>query len=171
MTLVTVRDALSENVCVDLPDQLSDRAQDARETLLAIADLAGADWPVTARRAAITLMENRVEEAPVGARLLADIAECFNGSPMLSTTELLELLHGMEEAAWGDWYGRPLSGRKLASLLKPYQVAPRRERVVNTDKVVRGYWAEDFRDAWSRYTHSGGKRHEPSQPSRGGGER
>jgi hypothetical protein len=161
-------DGLSQNVYVDLPDQLSDRAQDAWEPLLAIADQAGGEWPVRARLAAISLMQNRGEEAPVGAKLLADIAECFNGDKMLPTTDLLDRLHRMEDAPWGDWYGRPLTGRKLASLLHPYRVAPRKESVVKTDKAkgqVRGYWAADFDDAWSRYTLCD-KASEPSKPSR-----
>jgi Protein of unknown function (DUF3631) len=33
------------------PDDLDDRAQDIWESLLAIADLAGGDWPTRARRA------------------------------------------------------------------------------------------------------------------------
>ena len=39
----------------DLPDELDDRAQDVWEPLLAIADLAGGDWPERARRAALEL--------------------------------------------------------------------------------------------------------------------
>jgi Protein of unknown function (DUF3631) len=35
----------------ELPDELDDRAQDIWEPLLAIADLAGGDWPTRARRA------------------------------------------------------------------------------------------------------------------------
>jgi integrase len=39
----------------DLPAELDDRAQDAAEPLLAIADLAGGDWPDRARRAIVEL--------------------------------------------------------------------------------------------------------------------
>jgi len=39
----------------ELPDELGDRAQDVWEPLLAIAELAGGDWPERARTAAVAL--------------------------------------------------------------------------------------------------------------------
>jgi hypothetical protein len=39
----------------ELPDELSDRQQDAWEILLAVAHVAGGDWPERARRAALVL--------------------------------------------------------------------------------------------------------------------
>ena len=42
-----------------LPDELDDRAQDCWEPLLAIADLAGGDWPDRARAAAILTLDWR----------------------------------------------------------------------------------------------------------------
>ena len=45
----------------------------------------------------------------------------------------------------GGWFGKPLTARKLASLLRPYGVEPRKER------DWRGYYLGDFLDAWSRY--------------------
>ncbi len=136
-----------EYVC-DLPDELSDRAQDAWESLLAIADLAGDDWPVMARKAAVKLMATRIEEPPIGTRLLGDLRECFNGHIRISTADLIDLLAGVEDAPWGDWYGKPITGRKLASLLRPYGVTPRKTG------GWRGYEAFDFEGAWSRYTSS-----------------
>src|SRR5262249_54081591 len=55
----------------DLPDQLDDRAQDIWEPLLAIADLAGGDWPARARTAALELStgEER-EDDSLNVRLL-----------------------------------------------------------------------------------------------------
>jgi hypothetical protein len=61
-------------VC-ELPYELTDRAQDAWEPLVAIADLAGDGWPAIARAAAIKLMATRIEVPPIGALLLADIRD------------------------------------------------------------------------------------------------
>jgi uncharacterized protein DUF3631 len=130
----------------ELPDELSDRAQDAWEPLLAIADQARGEWPARARAAAVALMASRDDLVPLGSRLLNDIRDIFADHPTvkMGTTELLELLYQIEEAGWSDWYGKPLTARKLASLLKPYGIEPHRER------AWRGYFLGDFLDAFSR---------------------
>ena len=146
-----------------LPDELNDRAQDAWEPLLAIAEQAGGEWPELARTAAVTLMRGRVEEAPIGARLLADIHGCLNGHTRIATSDLLEDLVALEDAPWGDWGGRPITGRRLAGLLRPYKIAPRNEG------GWRGYFASDFSDAWERYTLSPqSAQSAPSAPKDGG---
>ena len=134
-----------EEAAPDLPDELSDRAQDAWEPLLAIADAAGDEWSATAREAARDLMANRIEEAPIGAQLLGDIRGAFNGDSRLSTKELVSLLTDIEDSPWGDWGGKPITGRRLAGLLRPYGVTPRKEG------GWRGYFASDFKDPWARY--------------------
>lgn len=91
-------------------------------------------------------MASRVEEAPIGTRLLADIRECFNGTPRLSTADLIEHLAQIEDAPWSDWGGKPITGRRLSGILRPYSIKPRNEG------GFRGYFASDFADAWSRYT-------------------
>ena len=62
-----------------LPDELSDRAQDAAEPLLAIADVAGGDWPTRGRDTLVGLALDRdVSEGTIGVRLLADIRAIFD---------------------------------------------------------------------------------------------
>lgn len=139
---------LSGDIQVDLPDELSDRAQDAWEPLLAIADQAGDEWADQARAAAIALMKSRVEEAPIGAQLLSDIRVCFNGDSRLATGTLVGLLVDIEDSPWGDWGGKAITGRRLAGLLRPYGVKPRNEG------GWRGYFRSDFQEAWERYTPS-----------------
>jgi hypothetical protein len=131
----------------ELPDELSDRAQDAWEPLLAIADYAGGEWPARARKAAVSLMAEEDEALPLGARLLGDIRDVFTLHPSnkMGTTELLEHLYKIEESGWGDWFGKPITSRKLASLLKPYGIEPHKER------DWRGYYLGDFLDAFGRY--------------------
>ena len=64
----------------DLPKELDDRASDNWESLLAIADLSGGDWPLLARQAAVVLSTGREEGSSLGEELLADIREIFAGS-------------------------------------------------------------------------------------------
>ena len=109
-----------------LPSELDDRAQDAGEPLLAIADQAGGDWPDRARRALVELHGGReLDDESAGVRLLADIQTAFAERDRIATADLLAALHALDEAPWGDWYGKPLSARKLAEKLRPYGVHSR----------------------------------------------
>jgi hypothetical protein len=137
---------------VSVPEQLNDRAADTWEPLVGIAEAAGEHWAARARLAAVTLSGAEDYELSIGTRLLADIRDAFDeqGSDHLSTASLLDLLHDMEDAPWGDWYGKPLSARNLAKLLEPYRVRPLQRRIHGQPQ--RGYWRSEFEDAWARYT-------------------
>ena len=137
---------LLEDARPDLPAELDDRAQDAAEPLLAIADHAAGDWPDRARVALVELHDGReIENESAGVRLLSDIRSVFDDVDRLATEILLDRLHGLAEAPWGDWYGKPLSARTLAKMLRPYGVGP------HSDGSSRGYRREAFEGAWGRY--------------------
>jgi len=135
-----------------VPDGISDRAADGWEPLLSIADTAGGSWPVRSRNAALALSTDEDAPASVGVRLLVDIKDVFGTESFVPTKALLELLHGIEAAPWAEWYGSPLTARELAKLLTPYRISPIQRRPHTGAEPVRAYWAEDFRDAWHRYT-------------------
>lgn len=62
-----------------LPDELNDRAQDAWESLFAIADLVAGDWPRTARSASIIVSGGDAQtDDSLGVRLLEDIRRTFD---------------------------------------------------------------------------------------------
>lgn len=137
-----------------LPDELSDRAADVWEPLLAIADMAGAEWPNRALGAAKALSgSGEPDEETIGVQLLADCRKAFNDEDWLATHDLLKKLHGLEEAPWGDWFkGNPISARKLAVLLRPYGI--KSGQVREGDQRHRGYPRKPFEDAWTRYLPS-----------------
>ena len=57
-----------------------------------------------------------------------------------------------QEAPWGEWFGKALTARGLAKMLKPFDVA---SRTMRTDAGLRkGYLREAFQDAWGRYLPS-----------------
>jgi len=155
--------AVTDGTHVPVPDELNDRAADSWEPLLAIADAAGGEWPMRARLAAIALSGDEDLELSTGMRLLADIRDAFDELEMdhLSTTELLGWLHDLDEAPWGDWYGKPLTARGLARLLDPYRVRPVKRRLAGQQQ--RGYFRSEFTDAWLRYIPAGDP--VPSVPS------
>ena len=135
-----------------LPADLDDRAQDSWEPLLALADLAGGDWPTLARHAALTLQSDRAEaDDNAAVTLLTDLWVMFEGSgeTFLTTTKILDDLHLIESSPWSEWKaGKPMTARGLAKLLDPLRIHPDRTR------TVRGYLRRSFADSWSRFLPS-----------------
>jgi hypothetical protein len=133
---------------------LEDRAADTWEPLVAIADLAGGDWPARARDAAATMTAaeaQQEEDTAASVRLLADLREVFGAADALYTSTILEALHKLEDAPWPDWYGHPLSTRDLAKLLRPYDIRSKSVREHGTGPSLKGYARADLHDAWHRY--------------------
>jgi hypothetical protein len=130
----------------ELPAELDDRAQDAWEPLLAIADLAGGDWPSSARRAAIVLSAGRDLDEGIGHRLLADCRVVFGVADRILTADLISGLIAIPDSPWGDYYGKPITGRRVAAWLRPYGIKSRHREDGST------YSQSDFLDAWARYT-------------------
>ena len=61
------------NAQPDIPPTLNDRAADIWEPLLAIADLAGGDWPQLARQAALKLSAAYDDDITLIGSLLKDL--------------------------------------------------------------------------------------------------
>jgi hypothetical protein len=140
-----------------LPDELDDRAEDYWEPLLAIADLAGGDWPERARSAAVELSSGTErEDDSLSLRLLTDLRTVFseNAVGRFKTSELIDRLGEIEESPWGDWYGKPISPQALSKLLRPYRIKTRSVYIHEDGKTARGYQREQFVEAWERYLPS-----------------
>jgi hypothetical protein len=148
-----------------LPDTLSDRQQDICEPLLAIADMAGGEWPEHARAALVTLCSQSNDDESLGVKLLSDIREVFDSheSDKIATQDLLKALVDQEtDAPWASWWEADLKNgnirgpaQKLARLLKPYKIVARVIRLPD-DSTPRGYRREDFLEAWKRYLPADG---------------
>ncbi len=140
----------------DLPAE--DRAADVWESLVAIADAAGGDWPDRARNACklMTGAADNPEDGTAGERLLSDLRRIFGAAAFLYTATIIERLTAIEEAPWAEWRrtpaGRePIGARGLADLLKSWGIRSRNGRERGTGPVAKGYYADDMTDAWSRY--------------------
>jgi hypothetical protein len=143
----------------DLPDELDDRAWDYWEPLLAIADLAGGDWPMRARAAAVELSSGEArEEESLSIRLLSDVRQVFEatGADGLKTSVLISELAAIEESPWGDWYGKQFTPQALSKLLKPYHI--RTLSIWVEGAKARGYKREQFAEVWGRYLSCNGGR-------------
>jgi hypothetical protein len=135
-----------------MPEGVNDRTADTWEPLIAVADVAGGDWPQRARAAAVTLLEGEAgDDGSRGVRLLADIRSVFEtvATDRLASADLAAQLATIEEAPWGDIYGRPLDARGLARRLRPFGIRP--DSVRFEDGTLKGYQRAWFEDAWSRY--------------------
>lgn len=139
----------------EMPEGIEDRNADVWEALIAVADLAGGDWPDRARVSAVSLVtQSQDRTGSLGVMLLRDIRAIFTkaGADRLPTETILEELHQIDESPWGDIRGKALDARGLARRLGKYQPdAPKPKVYRDGMGTVRGYEASDFRDLWSRY--------------------
>jgi hypothetical protein len=136
-----------------LPEGIEDRDADVWEPLIAIADVAGGDWPETARRAAVYLTKEGAEETVTsGVELLQHIREAFEGDERIMTKTLLERLISRDESPWADIRGKALNDRGLGWRLKGFGIKSKDIRVGGS--VLKGFEVSDFEDAWRRYLPS-----------------
>ncbi len=147
-----------QNARPSLPDELSDRAQDSWEPLLAIAMVAGDEWLERAKNAALTLSRRSSEKVSTGNELLADIQQVFelnaNGGQYddkISSVSLIEALVKIPESPWATYnHGHPLSPRQLSSQLAIYDIHSKTVRIGPFD-TPKGYALSQFKDAFTRY--------------------
>jgi Protein of unknown function (DUF3631) len=142
----------------DLP-AIGDRAADGVEPLLALADLAGGEWPARARTAAVALHGGPDIDESLPTRLLGDIRGVFDEvkTDRLATADLVDALMEIDGAPWAELWSASaraelhyrVVGSKLAKMLREFQIAPTKIR----DGAVthQGYRRADFEDAWERY--------------------
>jgi uncharacterized protein DUF3631 len=135
----------------DVPLALNDRAADVWEPLLAIADMAGGDWPRKAREAALALTGQEPDDDTIGIQLLADLRDAFDDAEVLSSHELIQQLVSRDDRPWATWSkGKQITGHALTRLLRPFGVVPGGTMRVE-GKPARAYRRAAFEDAWLRY--------------------
>jgi Protein of unknown function (DUF3631) len=152
---------------------VEDRAADAWEPLMAVADAAGGDWPNRARAACSALVdaaETADEGQLTSIQLLSDIRRVFDDKSVqfMSSADLVTSLWAIADSPWGDF---ELSRNKLAFRLRDYGIKPTRDSTGS----VRGYRLADLKDAFDRYLReetpdgeaSSGKASDGAEPSDG----
>lgn len=144
-----------------IPGALGDRAADICEPLLAVADLAGGDWPDSARIALVRLCApgGEAEDDNLGAKLLTACRDIFQaeGVDRMPTRDLLDRLVAREDdSPWAQWWEADLNrgqvrgpAARLARWLKPFGIRSRDYR--DGGKIEKGFLLEAFRDAFARY--------------------
>jgi len=147
----------------NMPSTLRGRAADNWRHLLAIADLAGGDWPQRARQAAEKLSTGHSERS-AGIMLLSDLRALFRERDIdrLSSAEIVGALETMEDRPWPEWKtGKPITVRQLATLLEPFSVTPNTIRIASG--TSKGYLLKQFEEPFRRYLPD--RSVTPSQPA------
>jgi putative DNA primase/helicase len=127
------------------------------EPLLALADLAGGEWPARARQAASELSAGAQDCNPIGS-LLFDIFLMFamDKQGRMFSRDLAQGLNCLSERPWMELI-RLRSARApqgvtelwLAQQLRPYGVRLRTLRI--QEARGKGYLEQDFLEAFRRY--------------------
>ena len=140
-----------------VPEVFSDRQKDNWLPLLAIADLAGGDWPRLAREAALALRGGRDSadrRGSIGELLLADIRDAFGDRDLMPTRDVLDHLIELRDRPWAEWgtLRKPLSAQGLAAQLRKFEHhrSPKTQR--EGEKTFKGYARASFVHAWEIYT-------------------
>src|SRR6266436_2447550 len=135
------------------------------EPLLALAELAGGDWPVRAQNAALGLTAVAQEESPIVA-LLLDLWIMFiqqgcadrdgegavkrKGGTRVFSRDLVAGLNCEAERPWVALRkGNAVTELWLAQQLRPYGLKPKTIWIGET--AAKGYLEEDFMEAFRRY--------------------
>lgn len=137
------------------PAALNDRQRDICEPLLAIADLAGGDWPGRARRALVELCTGEAaQDESIGSKLLADVRAIFaeRQADRIASKDLAEALGAMEDRPWAEWGrgAKPITPPQVARQLGRFGIAPRSIRL-GDGATPKGYLRDDFCEALARY--------------------
>jgi hypothetical protein len=145
-----------------VPDVLNDRAADNWRPLLAIADLAGGDWPQRAREAARALSGDG-HEAVSDVELLRDIRTAFGDSDVITSADLVAALVADPERPWATWGkgDKPLTPNGLARLLKPFTIISETVHPLGRPHA-KGYKRVHFEEVWAGYLSG---QNPSSQPS------
>jgi hypothetical protein len=128
---------------------LNDRAADTFDPLFVIARLAGDGWEQKIQEAALALSTTADAENS-GAGLIMDILGvfCETNSEKLFSRDIVAFLRGGSGESAGVKYSS-INEYQISKILRHYRVRSSHIRIGR--EVSRGYHADDFRDAVTRY--------------------
>jgi hypothetical protein len=139
-----------------MPQGVFNRAADNWRPLVAIAAVAGGDWPDRARKAAADACG--AETGDDGSQLellLADIRDIRDGDDSapgvteITSADLIARLVGIVPRPWAEYgrSGKPITQNRLARILKPLGIT---SELLGGGRL-HGYRLEHFADAFDRY--------------------
>lgn len=135
---------------LEIPQTNNDRMTDNWTPLIAIADVAGGDWPELIRKSMFGMLDGADDS--IGPKLLKDIQDVFkfHQGERIFSDDMVSALTDIKDSPWGDWNrGKGLTQHGLARLLKPFSVHPKIMRI--GEGIRKGYELKSFNDAFKRY--------------------
>jgi hypothetical protein len=136
----------------DFPPGFNNRIRMNWKTLLAIADLAGGEWPKRGRSAALELEIDR-DEPSEARRLFQALQDVWGDAEERTSESLCGVLAAHPAGEWADFRGNgAISQHQLAALLKPFGIKPihNMHPTRRADKNQGGYRRAQFQNAWAR---------------------
>jgi Protein of unknown function (DUF3631) len=161
-----------------MPADLRDRQEEITEPLIAMADLAGGNWPNDARAALVKLCAQE-KDASTGVKLLAATRSIFEetGEDRITTPRILETLASIGDGPWALMFEDSLkhgkqqtAAAKLARLLKEYKTPEGKKFKPHTirvgDETPKGFYRNDVELEWKRYLPSSPEKPQQVQHTR-----
>jgi|GraSoiStandDraft_16_1057320.scaffolds.fasta_scaffold30157_2 hypothetical protein len=138
----------------EMPGAIINRRRDNWAPLFAIAKVAGGRWPQRVEAAALKAgAAGDDDEASLVEVLLSDIKALFSERTIdrISSSALVDDLVALEGRPWAELgkSQKKLTQVRLARMLKPLKIVPETIRV--GDKTAKGYYLDQFKDAFARY--------------------
>jgi len=119
--------------------------------LLAVADVAGGEWPRWARIAAGHFVAKGAEPTSIRVELLLDAVAVSGDDDRVSSEQLVDGLNGMADRPWPTFSrGKPMTQLQLARMLKPFEIRPANLRI--DGRVIKGYHRDELVAALERYS-------------------
>jgi putative DNA primase/helicase len=137
-----------------LPAGINDRAADCWLPMLAIADIAGGDWPDLARKAAVALSADSDEADTFTTKLLRSLKQDFIDEAedhigwWEFTNDICAHLNQANEAPWAN-YKNQLTPELLAKTLRRYKLKSQQETI--NGRRGRGFYWENLQPVFDRY--------------------
>ncbi|MCG7597840.1 DUF3631 domain-containing protein [Mycobacterium sp. PSTR-4-N] len=143
-----------------MPAGVRDRKAEVWEALLAIADVAGGQWPTRAREACTHfVLQTDPDALSFGLRLLRDVRDAFADNDRMFSEDLVKKLIEDDESEWSNLWGKPIDKNRLAKELKRYGVRSSTLRI--GEGRAKGYLVageDGLAQAWHRYLPPTGTR-------------
>ena len=136
-----------------VPSGLNNRASMNWKLLLAIAELAGGDWPERARAASERLSRSGRQPSD-GVKLLAAIKTMFveSGKKVIASEAIVgELIKDATDIWIAYNRGGAITQHQVASLLSAYDITPITVHPSGRSSSSKGYKIDQFADAFARY--------------------
>jgi putative DNA primase/helicase len=145
----SIRQARPEAEGIDL------RLYDNWMPLLAVADIAGGQWPKWVRIAAGWFVAKAADSPSIKVELLTDMVAIMAGADRMFSEDIIKALGDMADRPWAAFgrRGKPISQIQVARMMSGFGIKSQQMRI--GDRNAKGYNENEIVSAQSRYAPPG----------------